>query len=484
MNSIKLSGLRKATNKIKNSDRCLSRLYSTLIEQKMILRHQKIILGLSGGPDSVFLFHAFLILHEDLGFTFVAAHFNHSLRKEADEDELFCKRLCEKHGIRIVTTKEDIRSGQIQSGMSPEEYARFRRHSFFEQTRIKEKADLIALAHHRDDLVETFLMRICAGSGLQGLASIRPVSGKVIHPLLWTGRNDMMAYLKHHKTAFRIDKSNADVRYPRNLFRHRVLPLIEKEYKNCRGNILRLTDIIREENRFFDETVDLFLVRNSKKDGARTIIVLKTFLRLDKALQRRVLMKILPCPGFDVIEIILCSVSRNTSGNSVYVNTQGQYVAKENGNLIISERPPARCEIAFIQKINLQDLEKIRIPAIGAELCWSLVAYRPGMCLKEKSTVYLDADKAGFFGEVRNRKAGDRIHGLGMKGSIKLKDLFINEKISVYDRWRIPVLELQTGIAAVFFNFADSHKFNYISQDFAVGKGARRVLCFHLDSVK
>jgi tRNA(Ile)-lysidine synthetase-like protein len=113
-------------------------------------------------------------------------------------------------------------------------------------------------------------------------------------------------------------------------------------------------------------------------------------------------------------------------------------------------------------------------------MSWDIVVYRPGMRLKERTAVYLDAAKAGYSGVVRSRLAGDRIRGLGMEGSSKLKDLFINGKVSRPNRWRVPVLVLQTGIAAVFFNFADSRKFNYISQDFAVGKEARHLLSFHL----
>ena len=194
-------------------------------EQKVNLQDEKILIGLSGGMDSVCLFH---ILRE-LGCCLEAVHVNHGIRgEEANRDEAFVKMLCEKYDVPFHGFRFDVPEFSKSNHVSIEEAGRMIRKEVFEEVSKACGAKYIALAHHGNDRAETFLFHLSRGTGVKGLGTMKPVQGKVIRPLLWAKREDIEQYIQKHGYDFVEDVTNASEQYTRNRIRHQIIPLLEE----------------------------------------------------------------------------------------------------------------------------------------------------------------------------------------------------------------------------------------------------------------
>ncbi|MDH4329930.1 MAG: tRNA lysidine(34) synthetase TilS [Candidatus Moranbacteria bacterium] len=191
-------------------------------------KNSKILVGVSGGPDSVCLLSVLVTLQKKYNFKIHVAHVNYGLRKkDSDVDENFVKLLCEKNNLDFTilnVSKKELGNNPSENKM------RDVRYNFFEKTRRQLEFNLIAVAHNQDDQAETMLMRIIRGSGLQGLRAIQPKLGVIIRPLLETSRKDIVAYLKQEKLSYRIDKTNKESVFLRNKIRNKLIPYLEKNY--------------------------------------------------------------------------------------------------------------------------------------------------------------------------------------------------------------------------------------------------------------
>lgn len=215
---------------------------NALEESGMLGSKEKIIAGVSGGPDSVFLFHMLCLLKKEYNNTFVVAHFNHLLRKESDREEEFVKNLCARHKITFVSERKEVR--KYYKGDSLEQVGRNLRYDFFLNLSRRFKIKKVFLAHHKDDLVETVLLRIIRGSGLLGLRGILPVSKYkkilVMRPLLAFEKKEILTYLDTRKIAYMQDKSNLDDIFLRNKIRRRILPSLLKDFPSLKDNLYSL----------------------------------------------------------------------------------------------------------------------------------------------------------------------------------------------------------------------------------------------------
>ncbi len=194
----------------------------------MVNPGEKILVGLSGGADSVCLFYVLLALQKSLSFSMEAVHVNHMLRETAERDELFVKQICEEEGIPLHRKHVDVTRLAKQQGLSFEEAGRNARYDFFAETMQHTGATRIAVAHHMDDRAETILFHLCRGTGVDGLGGIRPVREQVIRPLLCVDRMQIEAYLSELGKTYMTDETNADNQYSRNRIRNEVLPILEQ----------------------------------------------------------------------------------------------------------------------------------------------------------------------------------------------------------------------------------------------------------------
>lgn len=200
-------------------------------------RGSKILVGVSGGPDSACLLDVLAFLGKKYDWQLHIAHVNYGLRGEdSDADEIFVRNLSERYGIPCSILKP-----KISQTSNLEEYFRDIRYRFFEETRLKHGFDLIAVAHTLDDQAETLLMRLIRGSGLSGLRAMQPKVGTVIRPLIETTRKDVLAYLEEKELTYRIDSSNTDERFFRNKIRHQLIPYLRKEFNPSIKEVLANT---------------------------------------------------------------------------------------------------------------------------------------------------------------------------------------------------------------------------------------------------
>lgn len=264
----------------------LDKFRDTIDRYKLINRQDKILVAVSGGPDSVAMLYLLSSLKKELGLSLHIAHLDHMLRRESSGDRLFVEGLAGRLGLAVTSAQINIKK-MVPAG-SLEEAARDARLNFLFKAAKKIKADKIALGHNLDDQAETVLMRLLRGSGLYGLAGILPkreISGfQVIRPLIEIKRAEIEAFLKKKKIAARVDLSNAQDIYFRNKIRHNLLPLLEREYSGNIRNILSNTaKSIAYDYDYLTKAAGLA----QKKLGRR--INLEKFLRLHPAMQRMVL---------------------------------------------------------------------------------------------------------------------------------------------------------------------------------------------------
>ncbi|MFH1876921.1 MAG: tRNA lysidine(34) synthetase TilS [Candidatus Omnitrophota bacterium] len=214
----------------------------TIRDHHMLARKDRVILGVSGGPDSVCMLKQFVRIKGEYKCALVCAHFNHSLRPQADAEEAFVKELCKELGVTFTSEKKDVQ--KLYRGDSLEQSARNLRFDFFVRVAHEHKAKKLALAHHKDDVVETTLMRIIRGTALRGLRGILPVTKirglAVIRPLLAIRKDEILQWLEIHKVPYMLDDSNLEDKFFRNKIRLNLLPQLTQFNPNISGALFNL----------------------------------------------------------------------------------------------------------------------------------------------------------------------------------------------------------------------------------------------------
>lgn len=231
------------------------RIRRTIQRFALLPPESRVLVGLSGGSDSVALTLLLLDLAKRAEFAVVAlAHLNHRLRASADRDEEFCRGLAARVQVPLVVERLDVRAYADSQRLSLEDAARRLRYDFLERAAAQSGADRIAVGHTRDDQAETFLLKLVRGAGLTGLGGVYPRRGNVIRPLLDASHDELRAYLASRGETWVEDESNADLDNPRNRIRHRVLPELDAAYGGTtRPAIARAADLIREDGQWLDE---------------------------------------------------------------------------------------------------------------------------------------------------------------------------------------------------------------------------------------
>jgi tRNA(Ile)-lysidine synthase len=254
--------------------------------------NSKIIVGVSGGPDSVCLLDVFNALSKKYELKLHIAHVNYGLRdKDSDNDEKFVRKLAEKYGIglSVLNPEKSLYQGNLESSL------RNIRYDFFEEVRKNLNYDLIAVAHNQDDQAETVLMRILRGSGLNGLSSMKAKSGRLIRPLLETSKQDILAYLKEKGLEFCIDRTNLQSDFLRNRIRNELLPLLEKEYNpSIKKTIANWSLSVADDYEYIDAAAKKLLkkIANKSKKGTFSFSS-EIFLKNHPSMQRQVIRKIM-----------------------------------------------------------------------------------------------------------------------------------------------------------------------------------------------
>ena len=379
------------------------------------------LIGVSGGVDSMVLLH---LLSKQPGAQ--VAHLNHQLRgKASDSDEQFVRRMAGKLGIPCHVERADVKALARERKLSMEMAARECRHEFFARIARKLELKTLALAHHADDQVELFFLRLLRGAGPEGLSGMReegrsPVDANlsIIRPLLHATKEEVLAYAAEHKIAFREDATNASSSILRNRIRHKLIPLLRREYQPAlEKTILRTMELIRTET-------DMIMEPQGRP-----------FAKLPLALQRRRLRQQLYGAGidatFDLIERL-----RLNAGVAVSVSREQSVSRADSGAVTISKSALDWSA----ESLSALLTAPASIDFGGLTLWWSFAKAKPG-----PNRECFDADKIGDRIVLRHWQAGDRIQPIGMKNSVKLQDIFTNYKISRDRRRRLVVATTAQG---------------------------------------
>lgn len=281
------------------------KILQTIKKYNLIEKGDSIVIGVSGGPDSICLLNVLNELKEELDFKIFVAHINHMIRKEADEETEYVKEFCKNIGVECFVKKINVVKIAKESKMGTEEAGRKIRYNFFEEVLKNTNSNKIATAHNNNDKVETIIMNILRGSGISGLKGLDPIrENKFIKPLIEVSREEIETYCEENKLNPKIDKSNSENIYTRNKVRNTVIPYIKKEFNpNILKTINRLSEVATEEddylNKVTESTFNKICIEKQQYIETHTshlpphtsiILDLKKFNNLELVIKRRLIL--------------------------------------------------------------------------------------------------------------------------------------------------------------------------------------------------
>ena len=275
-----------------------NKILGTIKKYNMIQNGEKVVLAVSGGPDSICMLDILNDIKNDLSidlkFEIIVAHVNHMIREEAENDERYVKKYCEEKQIEFYSKSIDVKKIANNNKIGLEEAGRKERYNFFDEVLNKTNAQKIAIAHNKNDNVETVLMHILRGSGINGLKGIEAKRGKYIRPLINCERNEIEEYCNEKNLQPKIDKTNFENEYTRNKIRNLLIPYIQKEFNpNIIKTIDRLSDLVTQEENYMDNQVkkiyEEILVDEKLKDKIIELD-LKKFNTQEKVIKSRLIL--------------------------------------------------------------------------------------------------------------------------------------------------------------------------------------------------
>ena len=263
------------------------------ILKRHIQEGDTVVAGISGGPDSIFL----LELLKKLPIKIISAHINHQLRKEANGDEEFVKKLCQSTNTIFAPLTSNIKALSQKSKQGLEETGRKVRYDFLNKLSKKHQAKFIITAHHADDNLETIILNFARGASLQGLTGMQEMETSnssitsLLRPLLTISKQEILDFLRFKKLKFRVDKSNNSLVYKRNFIRHKIIPLLKEINPNISATLSKNTENLREINEFLKLSAQEWLKKNTLDETFKKFDA-KNFRRLTPALQKNILLQL------------------------------------------------------------------------------------------------------------------------------------------------------------------------------------------------
>ncbi|MBI4690200.1 MAG: tRNA lysidine(34) synthetase TilS [Nitrospirae bacterium] len=419
----------------------LDKVKATIKKHSMLYEKDTVLIGLSGGADSVCLLTVLNQLKEEYKLKLNALYIDHGLRPDEIPDEIeFCKNLCERLNLTFITKSIDVLSYAKEYGLNKQEAARDLRYKAFEDVAFEINATKTALAHNADDQAETFFMRILRGSGQKGLSGIPPVRGKIIRPLIEIERKEIEEFLDTSSQPYIVDSSNIKKDYFRNWLRLSIMSEFKRKNPDLINTIGRISEIIREEDNYLELIVTKTLMKLIPKKTDRTIeLFLVPLESMDKVILRRVLRRSIDAVeglrgiSFIHIEDIIRLIKSGQSGDRLYL-PNGIRVIKGYATLIITSELPVKLDV---YKLDVPGEIILKDAGVMIKASFEEQAAVIGQ-VKEKA--FFDADKIKPPLTVRGRKPGDFFYPAGFGKRKKLQDFFVDEKIPRDERDSVPII--------------------------------------------
>lgn len=458
------------------------------LEHSLIRPEDRILLAVSGGPDSVALLHIFNSMKKEMKIDISVAHLEHGMRKEnSTRDQAFVRRLARELKIDFYTKSVKV-SMERRGRESLEEAARRIRYEYLFEIMKSIGYSKIATGHSLDDNIETILYRLVSGTGPQGLFGMLSKTKSIIHPLLELTKKQILSYLDENGFKYRIDHTNFNTDIVRNRIRHELIPVLVSINPKSKEHILNLTKILQEENNIIDALVDqklrLLLLEEHEN---RIKIDYKEFFGITQALRRRVLIKIVDSifsnDGFSKkisipYRVLVHVCGTQASGNKTLYSNSSLIIRKEYNELIITKRVVNKNDRRYLNyRYRLDSFrEKLDIREIERTLRFCLCKKRQSG-IYEKNKIYVDYDKVDFPLEIRSRKDGDRIE-LPTIGNKKVKTIFINDKVPPHMRDEVPVMATENELVGLFCFFYGRE--NRVARKYMISEDTRRILICEL----
>ncbi len=435
----------------------------------MFRKGDRVIVGVSGGPDSMALLWVMNRLKEELGITLAVAHLNHGLRgRDADEDAQWVHERAAELRLPFFLKKVEIGVLSRQIGLSVEDTARRERYAFFSRLLKDLPADKIALGHHFHDQAETVLLNFLRGTGSRGLRGMLPIrDGVLVRPLLTVKKDELLAWLKSEKIGFREDASNRSALFLRNRIRHDLIPKLRSYNPRIEDALHGMSETMRVENDFLEQQTSAVLKRWAVDLRAgRILLNLNDFKHLHEAIQRRIIKTILESGSGNLngiatphIHSVMGLIRDGHVGQklslpfmtevrrqyeSILFEKRMQRRSDEEKSVVQADaqgKPCDECLETGLFSYPVPDIrDEIEIKEAGNRLRFSLTDRRVIQDFAVPNVAHIDYAKIASPMIVRNMIPGDRFQPLGMKGTKKLKAYFIDRKVPRESRKKIPLL--------------------------------------------
>lgn len=402
-----------------------NKVLKTVKKYNMLSRGDRVLIGVSGGADSIALLEFFVSVKEKYDLDICVAHIEHGIRGEDSvNDAEFVKNYCKKLGVNFYLKTIDAPNLAKKAKMGVEEYSRMARYDFFNTI----ECDKIATAHNLTDNIETLLFRLARGTGLKGACSIPAVRGKIIRPFIEVSSGEIRKWCNDNNIPYRVDCTNSDSAYSRNLIRLEILPLFEKLNANYQDNIENFISDVNEDYAFIDDYVKSIypkIVKNNEID-------LPKLNELDLSIKKRILIMFFDENGYSLNRIHLQSVIDITLKS-------GKSQIKEN---VFAISAKGKIRLAKFNDLNKKDEFVTKILNIDE--------------FKDKNIdFYCDCDKIVGNIIIRAKQAGDRIKPAGRNVSKTLKKLFNESAYPIEKRDKKIVVCDDFGIVGVIGLCAD-----------------------------
>lgn len=403
-------------------------------QQNLFQPKDKLLLAVSGGVDSVVLCE----LCKQAGYDFVIAHCNFKLRgAESERDEEFVRKLGEKYGVEVFVKKFDTEKYSSKNKLSIQVAARELRYEWFQELIGSSVAAYVVTAHHVNDNIETMLMNFFKGTGIHGLKAILPKQGNLIRPLLFAKKEDLTAFASLHKLKFVEDSSNASDKYTRNYFRNQLIPDLQKVFPQVEDNLKDNLQRFREIGILYQQSINLHKKKLLEPKGEEIHIPVLKLLKARPL--STIVYEIIRDYGFTAhqTEEVIALLQ---SGTGKYIQSSTHRAIKNRNWLIISPNESAKA-----QNILVEDDEK-QIEFADGKIDLELL---PAINYKLQTTNFfaqLDADKIKFPLLLRKWKQGDYFYPLGMNKRKKLSRFFIDQKLSLTQKEKTWVIEMDKKV--------------------------------------
>jgi len=420
-----------------------SKFIKYIAENDLLKSNHRVLLAVSGGIDSMVMTHMFIRLSIPTGI----AHCNFSLRnEESDRDEGLVRKYAEEHNIPFYSIRFQTKDFANENGLSVQMAARELRYKWFEEIRTKNGYDSIAVAHNLNDNIETILLNLVRGTGIAGMTGIKPSNERIIRPLLFATRHEIIAYCHKNHIVFREDKSNSDTKYTRNKIRHLVIPVLKEINPSIETTLNETAIRFAGINEIVSDYISALRKTISKQNGELitfNISLLKSHLK-----NPTILFELFKQFGINSAQVDdLHKVIEGKTGGVLL--THSHRILKNRKEIIVSQK----CEIneEFYNIKNITGLRKSHgIASAG------YVNINPEFEIPTDSlTACIDSEKITFPLIIRKWKPGDFFYPLGMKQKKKLSDYFIDNKFSGFNKEQVFVLESDGKIVWIIGNRID-----------------------------